>query len=54
MDDCIFTIGGHSIENVSSYPHLVHIIASPLDDSENILQRRTVLLVRWTRDGHET
>ena len=37
MDDCIFNIDGHFIENVRSYSHLVHIISSPLDDSEDIL-----------------
>jgi len=44
MDDCIFNIGDHSIENVRSYPHLGHIIASPLDDSEDILQRRNCFI----------
>ena len=44
IDDCIFNIGGHSIENVRSYPHLGHIIASSLDDSEDILQRRNCFI----------
>jgi len=44
MDDCIFNIGGHSIENVRSYPHLGHIIASSLDDSEDILRKRNCFI----------
>ena len=40
MDDCIFNIGDHSIENVCSYSHLGYTITNSFDDSDDILQRR--------------
>jgi hypothetical protein len=37
---CTFLIGGKPVENVSSYPHLGHIINSKFDDNDDVLQRR--------------
>ena len=33
-------MGGNSIENVSSYVHLGHVITTQLNDFDDILQRR--------------
>jgi hypothetical protein len=40
MNDCYFSIGGKPIENVTSYPHLGHIINSKFSDNDDILHRR--------------
>ena len=39
MNSC-FYMGDNSIENVSSYVHLGHVITTQLNDFDDILQRR--------------
>jgi len=40
FNNCLFSIGGKQIENVSSYVHLGHVINSKFDDNEDIISRR--------------
>jgi hypothetical protein len=40
MNECNFNIGGNPIENVTSYPHLGHVINSSFNDNDDIKHRR--------------
>jgi len=40
MRGCIFVVGGTSIENVSKYSHLGHIVTSSFSDDDDINNRR--------------
>jgi len=49
ITDYSFTIEGKSIEKVSSYPHLGHIINSKFDDSDDIQHTRTHFIGQTNR-----
>lgn len=44
MTQCMFYIGGKTVDNVESYVHLGHIINSKFDDSDDILHRRNCFI----------
>jgi len=44
LTDCTFERGGNRIVTVESFSHLCHIITSKLDDSEDILLKRSCFI----------
>jgi hypothetical protein len=41
FNQCVFYIGCKSIEKVITYPHLGHIISANLDDTADVMHRRS-------------
>jgi hypothetical protein len=53
FNQCVFYIGGKSVEKVITYPHLGHIISANLDDTADAMHRRShfigqvFMFARW-------
>jgi len=42
LSKCVFYVDGKPVDFMRSHPHLGHIINAPMDDTEDISQRRGV------------